>query len=99
MLNLIVISTKCRFGAYRRAPSALLFELLYIGLMMTIVIASAMRGGNSTELHRSAIGFFVWMLFAMVGMSGVEAVTGAAANGTLEKMLSGTDAPRDDHFG
>lgn len=84
-----MISTKCRFGTYRRAPSALLFELLYIGLMMAIVIAGAARGGDTAEFHRSAIGFFAWMLFAMVGMSGVEAVTGAAASGTLEKMLSG----------
>jgi hypothetical protein len=89
MLNLIVVSTKCRFGTYRRAPSALFFELIYIGLMMAIVIAGAARGGNPVELHRSTIGFFAWMLFAMVGMSGVEAVTGAASNGTLEKMLSG----------
>jgi ABC-type multidrug transport system permease subunit len=57
--------------------------------MMAIVLASAARNASPAELHRSAIGFFAWMLFAMVGMSGVEAVTGAAAGGTLEKMLSG----------
>ncbi len=74
---------------YRRTPSTLLFELLYIGLMMAIVLAGAARGGNAAELHRSAVGFFAWMLFAMVGMSGAESVTGAAASGTLEKMFSG----------
>lgn len=89
MLNLIVTATQCRLGMYRRTPSTLFFELLYIGLMMAIVLAGAVRGGNAAELQRSAVGFFAWMLFAMVGMSGVEAVTGAAASGTLEKMLSG----------
>jgi len=89
MLNLILTSTKCRFGAYRRGPSVLFFELIYIGLMMGIVLAGSVRGGSAAELHRSAIAFFAWMLFAMVGMSGVEAVIGAASSGTLEKMLSG----------
>lgn len=67
----------------------LLFELVYIGLMMSIVLAGAVRGADAAELHRSATAFFAWMLFAMVGMSGVEAVIGAASSGTLEKMLSG----------
>lgn len=83
-----MVATKCRFGIYRRAPSALLFELIYIGLMLAIVVASAARGGTA-EVHRSAVGFFAWMLFAMVGMSGMESIMGAAAAGTLEKMLSG----------
>jgi hypothetical protein len=57
--------------------------------MMAIVLAGAARSGNPEELHRSAVGFFSWMLFAMVGMSGAEVIMGAAAAGTLEKMLSG----------
>ncbi len=84
-----MISTKCRLGAYRRAPSALFFEILYIGLMMAIVLAGAAHSHSTAELRHSAIGFFAWMLFAMVGMSGVEAVMGAAASGTLEKLFSG----------
>ncbi len=84
-----MVSTKCRFGVYRRAPSGLLFELIYIGLMLAIVIASAAHSGGAAEVQRSAIGFFAWMLFAMVGMSGIESIMGAAAAGTLEKMLSG----------
>jgi ABC-2 type transporter len=84
-----MVSTKCRLGAYRRAPSALLFELLYIGLMMAIVLAGAAHSHSSAELRHSAVGFFAWMLFAMVGMSGAEAVMAAASSGTLEKLLSG----------
>lgn len=57
--------------------------------MMAIVLAGAARSGNPAELHRSAVGFFTWMLFAMVGMSGAEVIMGAAASGTLEKLLSG----------
>ncbi len=57
--------------------------------MMAIVLAGAAHSHSVAELRHSAIGFFAWMLFAMVGMSGAEAIMGAAASGTLEKLLSG----------